>query len=520
MSSFIADLILYNANVLTLHSNCPKAQLVAVQSGKVSAVAENGALEEFKGSKTAVIDCRGRTVLPGFNDAHCHFVALARSLVVPNLYPAKVHSILDIQNELVRLAQNLTPGTWIRADGYNEFYLAEKHHPTRWDLDEVSSVHPIKLTHRSGHAHVLNSLALELVGISKETPDPPGGIIERDWETGEPNGLLYDMGGFLSKEVPLLSDSELERGIKLAGQELLSLGITSIQDASAENDFRRWQMFRRWKDEKSLKCRLSLILGVEGFNQYQEEGLPPDTDGDGIHFGGAKIILQETTGRLNPTWEELEQIVVRAHQSNLQVALHAVEESTVESACAILEHVLQKFPRADHRHRIEHCSVCQTAMAERLASLGIIVVTQPAFVYFNGDRYLKTVPIKQLDHLYPIATLLKTGVKVAAGSDCPVVPPSPLIGIYAAISRRAETGEAVVSQECISPLEALCIYTKNAAFASREEALKGSIAPGKFADLVIINDDPTKVPTGEVKDLRVEMTIIGGDVVWSRERWE
>jgi hypothetical protein len=328
--------------------------------------------------------------------------------------------------------------------------------------------------------------------------------------------MLYDMGDFLSKRVPPLSGSELERGINLANQELLSLGITSIQDASPENDFQRWQMFHRWKGEGSLKCRLSLMLGVEGFNRYQEEGLPPDLSGSGIHLGGVKVVLQETTGQLSPGWEELEQIVPRIHQSDLQVAFHAVEETTVEAACSILEQILRKSPRTEHRHRIEHCSICRPEMAKRLASLGAVVVTQPAFIYYNGDRYLQTVPESQLKHLYPFATLLQAGVKVAAGSDCPVVPPNPLIGIYAAISRRTETGEAVLPQESVSQLEALRMYTLNAAYSSFEEAVKGSITPGKFADLVVLSDDPGKVPTEEVKDLQVEMTIIDGEVVYRK----
>ena len=509
-----ADLVLYNANVLTLDSNYPGAQLVAVRDGKVLAVGESEDLKEFKGSRTLVIDCQGGTVLPGFNDAHCHFVALAKSLVNLNLGPAKVRSILDIQREIGKLAQNLPTGTWIRAEGYNEFYLSEKRHPTRWDLDKASSVHPIKLTHRSGHAHVLNSLALALAGISRETPEPPGGIIERDLETGEPNGLLYDMSNFLSRRVPPLADNELNRGIKLANEQLLSLGVTSIQDASVENDFQRWQMFHRWKDEGSLKCRVSLMLGMEGFNQYQEEGLPHDLVGSEIRLGGVKVILQESTGQLSPSQEELKQMVLRVHLSHLQVAFHAIEETTIEAACFVLEHVLQKFPRTDHRHRIEHCSVCQPEVAKRLASLGVVVVTQPAFIYYSGERYLRTVPERQLQHLYPIATLLATRVKVAAGSDCPVVPPNPLIGIYAGVSRRAETGEALLPQEHISPLGALRMYTDLAAYASFEEAVKGSIMPGKLADLVVLSDDPTKVPVEEIKDLQVTMTIIGGDIVW------
>ncbi len=508
-----ADLILYNASVLTLDAAHPRAQLVAIRDGKIFAVGENEDLKEFKGLRTEVIDCQGRTILPGFNDAHCHFVALAKSLVNPNLGPTKVHSIFDIQREIRELAQNLSLGSWIRADGYNEFYLAENRHPTRWDLDKATSSHPIKLTHRSGHAHVLNSLALILVGISRETPEPPGGIIERDLETGEPNGLLYDMGSFLAKRVPPLGDSELSQGIKLASQELLSLGITSIQDASSENDFQRWQMFQQWKEEGSIKCRVSLMLGLEGFNQYQAERLALGE----IHLGGVKIILQETTGRLSPPREELKQIVRLIQQSHLQVALHAVEETTVEVASSILEHILQDSPRTNHRHRIEHCSICQPKIAKRLASLGVMVVTQPAFIYYNGERYLKTVPKRQLQHLYPIATLLKAGVKVAAGSDCPVVPSNPLIGIYAAVSRKAETGEVILPEERIPPLEAIRMYTDLAAYTSFEEAIKGSIAPGKLADLVILSDDPTKVSVEEIKDLEAEMTIIGGDIVWRKD---
>jgi len=507
------DLILYNANVLTLDSDYPRAQLVAIKNGKVLAAAKIEALAEFKGPETAIIDCRGKTVLPGFNDAHCHLIALAKSMVSLDLSPSRVRSILNIQEEVARLARDLPPGSWINGEGYNEFYLAEKRHPTRWDLDEATSVHPVKLTHRSGHAHVLNSLALALVGISKETPEPPGGIIERDYGSGEPNGLLYDMGDMLAKKIPPLTDKELDRGMKLTGEKLLSLGITSVGDASL-NTMSQWNLFQRWKSQGSLKCRLSLMLGEEGFQQYQEGLL--NTKGSEIRLGGVKIVLQETTGQLYPSWHELEQMVSKVHQCKLQVAIHAVEESTIEAAYAVLARALEKFPRLGHRHRIEHCSVCQLEMAKKLASLGVVVVTQPAFIYYSGERYLKTVAQEQLEHLYPIGTLIKAGVKVGAGSDCPVVPPNPLVGIYAAISRKAEIGKTILLREGISPLEAFRMYTEGAAYASFEERIKGNIAPGKLADLVILSAGPTEVPVEEIKDLEVEMTIIGGEVVYRK----
>jgi len=155
-------------------------------------------------------------------------------------------------------------------------------------------------------------------------------------------------------------------------------------------------------------------------------------------------------------------------------------------------------------------------LAKRLASLGIIVVTQPSFIYYSGERYLQTVPAEELKHLYPIGTLLKNGVKVAASSDCPIAPANPLIGVYAASSRMTETGEAVLPEEKVTPEEALKMYGENAARAAFDEGMKGSISPGKFADLVVLNGDPTKVPINEIKDIKVEMTIIDGEVVWEK----
>jgi len=516
MDNLTADLILCNANVLTLNPAFPRSQLVAVQNGRILSVSGNEAIKELRGTKTKVIDCQGNTVLPGFNDAHCHVVAFAESLLTPNLGPPAVHSISDIQDEIRKLSQNSPPGSWIRARGYNEFYLAEKRHPTRWDLDAATTTHPVKLTHRSGHAHVLNSLALELAGISKETPEPSGGMIERDLETGEPNGLLYSMSDYLANVVPPLSDNELAQGIELASERFLSLGITSLQDASPHNDVRRWQMLEQWKIQGYLKSRLSMMLGVEALNQYQEQDFLSKTGSSQLRLGAIKIILDETRGQLNPPQAELNQKVFEIHQSGLQVALHAVEETTVEAACSALEYALQRSPRVNHRHRLEHCSVCTPAIAKRLASLEAVVVTQPAFIYYSGERYHKTVPGEQLKHLYPIATLINAGLKVAASSDCPVVPPNPLSGIYAAISRTTETGQSLLPEERISPLQALWMYTMVAAYACFEEDIKGSIVPGKLADIVVLSGDPTKTTPGELKDLEVEMTIVGGEIAWRK----
>jgi predicted amidohydrolase YtcJ len=211
-------------------------------------------------------------------------------------------------------------------------------------------------------------------------------------------------------------------------------------------------------------------------------------------------------------------MVLRTHQAGLQACLHAVEESGVEAACSAIEYALQKFPKPDHRHRIEHCSVCPPSLAKKLAVLGITVVTQPSFIYYSGERYLRTVPADRLKYLYPIATLMKHGVSVAGSSDCPIAPPNPLMGIYAACSRMTETGEILLSEEKTTLQEALRMYGETAARTTFEEMLKGSISPGKLADLVLLNGDPTTAPINELKDMRVEMTILNGEIVWEKSR--
>ncbi len=513
------DLILHNANVITMDQELKKSELVAIRNGRILAVEKDDSLKWIRHRNTKVIDCRGKTILPGFVDPHCHPFAFAKSLVTLDLSPkAGVRSISDIQVKIRQLSQDLPPGTWIRCAGYNEFYLKEKRHPIRLDLDLATSDHPIRLAHRTGHADVLNSLALKLTGISKETSEPEGGLIDRDIVTGDPNGLLFGMGELLSKLVPPLDSDQLELGIRLASLELLSLGITSIQDASYYNDIERFDMLKRWKTGGHIKPRVCMMLGAKGFEDFRKnESLFQERENQ-LRVSGVKIILDETTGRLNPGQAELNDLVSNIHQSGLQAVIHAVEETSIEAVCTAIEYALEKSPRLDHRHRIEHCSVCPEALSKRLASLGVMVVTQPSFIYYNGERYLETVPDTQLKNLYPMGTLMKNGVQVASSSDCPVVPANPLIGIYSAVSRKSETGKAVLAKEGITPLDALRTYTHNAARATFDEKIKGSITPGKVADLAVLSGDPITSPTEEIKDIRVEMTILNGEVVWEDKK--
>jgi predicted amidohydrolase YtcJ len=509
-------LVLKNGNILTLDPDHPKTDTVIIRGNRILGVVSEKNLPP-NAPHVTVIDCSGKTVLPGFIDPHCHLFGLAESLVTLNLDPRTgIRSIADIQTKIREVSQTPPPKDWIRGRGYNEFYLSEHRHPTRWDLDAAAPGHPVILTHRTGRGRVLNSLALTLVGITTESEDPPEGLIDRVAETGEPTGLLFGMEDYLRKRIPPFQAGQLERGVERLNQEWNAMGITSIQETSPGNDRGRWETVREWKERGFLKTRVNMVAGFQGFHEGENDPLPSQGEEDHLRMGGVKMIIHEITGRLSPTQEELNERVLRIHRTGRQVILHAIEEGTIEAACTAVQHALERFPRSDHRHRIEHGSVCPPSLARRIASLGILVVTQPSFLYYHGDQYLRTVPKEKLNHLYPIATLRNCGVKVAGSSDSPVVPSNPLIGIFSAISRKTESGEAVLREEGIPPLEAIRMFTCHAAEALFEERMKGTITPGKLADLVVLNGDPTVLPVDEFKDLRVEMTILNGEVVYRR----
>lgn len=510
----MSRMTLYNARVVAIDPAKPHAEMIVVEGNRILFVGNNKDIGDWKQTGCEMIDCRGMTLIPGFIDAHCHLFAYAESLVSLKLAPdALVFSISDIQRLIRTDCQNKPPRTWIRGKGYNEFYLSEKRHPSRWDLDVAAPLHPVKLTHRSGHAHVLNSLGLQETGITAETGDPPGGLIDRDLGTGEPTGLLYGMGRFLAEKIPPLADKELERGVKLANDKLLSYGITSIQDASPANDLRRWNQLDSWIMEGVLKPRISMMVG---FEKYSESGMfRCNACAENLKLGGVKIIADQITGSLNPNQKELNEMLDSINRAELQAAIHAIEEPVIEAACNAIEYALTRHPRKDHRHRIEHCSNCLPRLLRKLQQAGVSVVTQPSFVYYNGDRYLATVAEEIREYLYPIGSMHRNGLRIGFSSDFPIADPNPLVGIQAAVVRKSKCGDDVSSRERIGLYEALSMYTMGAASVNFEERIKGSLTPGKLADIVALNENPFDKNPEDLKDIRAMMTIVGGRIVWS-----
>jgi len=511
----VADIILHSARVIAMDAGSPFDGLLAVTGNIISFIGAESELDSIAGDGTEIIDCRGKVVVPGFNDAHLHLFSLIRKLLSIDLSPSAVRSIADIKEAIRRKAEKTPPGTWLSGTDYNEFYLAEKRCPTRWDIDEAAPDHPVVLTHRSLHACVLNSTALALAGINRETPEPEGARIERDMATGEPNGIIVEMLSYIRSEVmPPLSGAELDEGFDLVNRLLLSSGITSFQEATYRNDYGRWQLVRNYMNAGRLRSRVYMMAGPETRREFQRKGMKTGSGDNQLRLGAVKIMLGESAGQGKMTQQELNRMTLDCHNSGFQLAFHAITAEAIESAIIALEYVNSRSTIKGRRHRIEHCSECPPHLLERLHRLGAVIVTHPATVYYSGERYLATVDAGTLPWLYRIRAPLEKGMVVAAASDAPVSPVNPLAGVYGAVTRKAASGQVLLPGEAISPIEALKMYTVNAAYASFEEDIKGSISPGKLADLVVLGDDPTTVSPEKIKDIKVEMTIIDGKVVW------
>ena len=517
-----ADLLLTNARVLTMDPGRPSATFVAVKGNKVLGVGDPEEASSFTGPGTREMDCQGMALLPGFNDAHCHLMAFASNLRGVDCRQDTTGSISQIVEAIRGAARKAPDGTWIRGFGYDEFYLTEKRHPTRWDLDQAAPSHPVRLDHRTGHASVLNSLALRLVGISPDTPDPPEGVIERA-EGGEPTGVLYEMGDFIRRGLDTRRGTDTPQGkanflqvIKRANTLLLSRGITSLQDASPGNDLTRWHAFGRLTEEGHLTPRVTMMAGAPHLQEFLDAGLKPGSGDEKLRIGAVKIMLTLTTGALQPPREELDRLVLDAHEKGLQVAIHAVEEAAVEAAADALLNAQAASPMLRLRHRMEHCSECPPRLLEKLVHSRVLVVTQPSFIYHNGERYRSQVKEALLPFLYPLGSLANGGVLVAAGSDAPVTYPHPLLDIYSGVTRMTQGGSPFFPDQSVPVDAALRMQTVAGAYVSGEERLKGSVSAGRLADLVLLNADPTTTEPETIGEIQVMMTLVGGEVVWQR----
>lgn len=474
--------LFHNARVLTMDERGSEAEAIAVRDRHIVAVGSAEVAANSAGSDADRIDCAGGVLLPAFIDAHCHLLSFAASLRSIDCSAAR--SISEIQDAIRRQAIETPPGTWIRAFGYEETRLGEARHPTAKDLDAATTEHPVRLVHSSGHARVLNTSALRIVGIDGNTEEPPGGVIERDLNTGEPNGVLIGMERLIDQAVPNLSYEELSGAVREASSRFLNAGVTAIQDATHTNGASEWSLFERLMADGSLPLDVVMMEGSEHVGELPERA----AEGH-LRRGPVKVMLHELENTEMDADEAaaMKEAVQIAHAAGRQIAVHAVGEDAVRAVVDALEAALQELPRIDHRHRIEHCSVLPDGMAKRIAGLGITVVSQPSFLRERGDRYHRLLSETQLGRLYPYRTLSEAGVQVAAGSDAPVTRPEPLAAVASAMGRATASGVSIGVSEAVDVLTALRWWTAGAARAAFLEEERGVLKVGAFADLVLVS---------------------------------
>jgi predicted amidohydrolase YtcJ len=529
-----AELIIHNGTIRTMDALHPTAEAVAVADGRILAVGQLESVEATAHANTRRLDLAGRTLIPGFNDAHVHLWKVG--MLLTSMIDARIAATPDIPAIVAayRARAARTPaGKWLVGRGYNNVTLPEHRHPTRHDLDQASTAHPMMLIHTSAHVAVANSRALELAGITRDTPNPPGGEIERD-EHGEPTGVLHETAmNAVNRVQPPPTDSEFEAAILAAARAFLRLGITSVTEAGVSPEqlgtyrrlvaerrmpFRVNAMARRYLDDGSkvpLPERFeSNWLRIDTVKLFADGGLSSGNAALTVPYPGQHGHEPGYSGLLRATQEQMRAQIWDIHRAGLRAAIHAVGDAAIGQVIEAIEYASQRLV-SRIRHRIEHFGL-PSADHIRRCRYRISVVPQPIFIHALGSTFLNYVPAALMRQLYPLRALLDGGLTVALSSDAPVVPDAnPLLGMKAAAARLSAEGTPLAPEQAVPIAETLPLYTLGGALVAGEEHLKGSIEPGKYADFAVLSGDPLRAPAERLTDLKVEMTLVNGQIVYS-----
>jgi predicted amidohydrolase YtcJ len=534
------SLILFNGRIRTLARDAGAVEALACAGGRIVAAGSSNAVLKLRGPETREIDLRKRTAIPGLTDTHVHLAdkgTAEKEYVDCRDFYTEVHLIPDILERLARRASELPKGSWIVAHGspMQDFRLKERRFPDRRDLDGAVPDHPTSVSF-GAHITIANSRALALAGITRESADPAGGTIRRDPQSGEPTGELHERAQLiLKKAAPEFNYLELKEGIVYALNQCLERGVTTIHDIVKSGEpVRAYQELLR---EGRLHARVTLLPRVIesqiGSQSLIELGLNTGFGNEWLRIGGVKMSIDGgITGRnacfyepyeddphncgiIRIPQEELNETVRKCHEAGLRCCVHALGDRAFDMALDAYENAIQKSPRKDHRHRIEHMGnwLSTPERMRRLVRSGIIAIPNISIGYYVGDAILDCVGEKRLSKAFPFRTLLRNGVTIAGGSDAPGYwPVDPLRDIGACVSRRMRWGEVLVPEEKITVAEAFAMHTTTAAFAGFEEHDKGALEVGKLADIAILAEDPFEVPAERIKDIQVEMTIVDGEI--------
>lgn len=536
-----ADVILLSGNVITMDPRKPGAQAVAIKDGRFLKVGNEAEVRALAGRKTEIIALQGRTVAPGFIDSHQHLSQVGTNLLQIDCSPGVCKSIAQIQQAVLKETRRKPRGEWIRGVGYDDTKTTGKGILSRWDLDEVAPEHPVFIQHVSGHWAVTNRKGLEAGGVQENTPDPQGGVYGRDPQTGKLNGILYEQAEFayvfegLTGQKPIIPPFSLKdrkKGLGMAGDMYLSSGITSVNDALVSAlSLDTYQ--EAWKSG-DLKLRVYMLITYEYLPHLQALGLKTGFGNEWLKVGGIKIIadgaIAGRTAFLSEPYigtkdkgilvaeseEALHESIRQGHEAGFQVCVHANGDRVIEMTLDGFEKALQSLPRKDHRHRLEHCTVVNREILKRMKKLKLLAVPFGSYIHHHGEKMIPYYGPERVEMMFAHRSFLDYGIPVSGSSDNPCGPYEPLLAMQSCVTRKSAAGEVLAAKQRISPEEALYLYTMASAYASFEENIKGSIEPGKLADLVVLGEDPRRVNPEEIKDIPVEMTMVGGEVKYAK----
>jgi len=522
-----ADTVLINGKVITVDSKDSTAQAIAIKDGLIQAVGTTAAIRALAGSKTVVTDLGGKTVTPGLVDPHNHLQVFGQmqGYYTP-LMPPEIKSLPDLRAKLKASLAKVNEGQWFMG-----YYLAvtEARLPNRQDLDPVSPKHPVWLLQQGGHYGSANSLALKLAGITAKTKDPSGGVIERDAK-GEPTGVFYNHRAMdlLRKVIPRYTTEMVGKWIADSQQFFAACGVTTFHDNNVRGTDtvktyleagKQGKMLLRGSVYYTLEWPEDLNRALKEIERYQDKYM---------RFAGYKFLLdgqmkmaychQPHTGTRwdLPTWEptSFKKAVRSLHDTGLQICVHCVGDAAVDLTLDAYEEAMDANPRADPRHRIEHCVLTTPEATKRIKDLGVVVCTQPTFIRLGGDQYLSFFGAERAKRIIVTREWLKAGVALALGSDAPTTPwYNPQSTLAAAMSRATLSNKRFEPDQVMTIKEALRAHTLGAAYAGHEEKTKGSIEPGKLADLAVWGADPMTATPTKMLTIPIVMTIIGGKTV-------
>ena len=529
-----AELVIVNANILTVDEANPRAEAFAVKNGKFVAIGSSFEMQRLIGKDTKLIDLEGKTVTPGFIDGHAHprpIYPVRSRLGSVDLSPESVSTMDDLVSALRDKALITPKGHWVLGRGYQDTKLGR--HPTRRDLDQASTEHPILIRHSSGHVSAVNSMALDLAQVTADTPDPPGGGFDRD-DDGVPNGVCREAPAVniireAGPPLPTPTRQEELEGMQKCFRNFLSKGITGVGDAGIQPS-----KMTLYQDvvESGPTVRIYAMFRENALPELEKLHLRTGFGNERLRIGAIKLyhgnslsgrtcwLYEPYAGRpdyfgIPParSQEELDELIFRIHASGFQAAVHSNGDREIDMVLDAFEKALHELPKPNHRHRIEHGSVVNPSILKRTKELGVVLALH-SYVYEHGDK-MEEYGEKRWGMMHANRSALELGIPVAGTSDYPVSAADPLLRIQSLVTRTSAEGKVYGAEQRLTVEQAIRVFTLGSAYASFEENIKGSIEVGKLADFVVLSRDPTRVSPETIKDIEVETTFIGGEMVYA-----